>query len=193
MAAAKKKAARLKASLVFIDESGLLFAPLRHRSWAPRGRTPVLRQRNDAHHKVSAIAALCVSPDRARVRCFFRLYPDANIKARHIVGFLRNLQRHLRSPIVLLWDRFSAHRAVLIQDYCRRVRTLRLVFFPAYAPELDPVEYLWGYLKTRPLANFTPLNLEALARTARRHTRRLQRSEALLRSFIRHSPLSLRL
>jgi transposase len=44
-----KKASRLKAFLVFIDESGLLMAPLVRRSWAPCGYTPILYQRTQSH------------------------------------------------------------------------------------------------------------------------------------------------
>jgi hypothetical protein len=58
MAPGKKNAARLKAALVFIDESGFLMAPYVRRSWAPKGATPVLYQCGRSHQKVSDQAAL---------------------------------------------------------------------------------------------------------------------------------------
>ncbi len=45
VAASKKGALRLKATLVFLDEGGLIMAPLVRRTWAPRGQTPVLLRR----------------------------------------------------------------------------------------------------------------------------------------------------
>jgi hypothetical protein len=60
----KKKASRLKAWIAFLDETGLLMAPLVRRSWSPQGETPVLHQRGRCHKKVSVVAALCVSPSR---------------------------------------------------------------------------------------------------------------------------------
>jgi hypothetical protein len=65
-------------------------------------------------------------------------------------------------------------------------------FLPPYAPELNPIEYVWSYLKLDPLANLAFFDLEKLTTTARRHTRSLQRKPDVLRSFRRHSPLSLR-
>lgn len=168
-------------------------ALLARRTWSPRGRTPSLPQRTRSHQKVSVIAALCVAPGRERVRLYFRLHPGANINAARVAGFLRQLGRQLDGPIVLLWDRLLAHRARSVQALLGRATGLRAFFFPPYAPELNPVEYLWGWLKLNPLANWAPSEVEALAAAARRHGRSLQRKPQLLRSFVRHSPLSLRL
>jgi len=68
-----------------------------------------------------------------------------------------------------------------------------LCFLPPYAPELNPVEYLWSWLKQKPLANFTPDDLQELANEARKGSRLVQHKQDLLRSFVNHSPLSLRL
>jgi transposase len=193
LAQGKKNAARLGASLVFLDESGLLMMPLVRRTWAPRGQTPCLRQRTNAYRKVSAIAVLVVSPRRDRVRLLFRLHPNANINAASALLFLRHLRRHIRGPMILIWDRLQAHRAWIVQSYIAGKRTWRSDFLPAYAPELNPVEYVWCYLKTNSLANEALYDLESLTRTARRHGRSLQRRQALLRSFLKHSPLFLRL
>jgi len=61
----KKKTARLKTWLVFLDESGFLMAPLVRRGWRPAKRPSVVVQRGRGHKRASAIAALCVSPTRA--------------------------------------------------------------------------------------------------------------------------------
>lgn len=108
---ALKKAQQLKAHLVFLDESGLLMAPLTRRSWSPRGRTPVLYQRTRAHQKVSAIAALSISPHRHRRHLYFRLHSNVNINADLVIAFLSQLLRQLDGSVVLVWDRLQAHRA----------------------------------------------------------------------------------
>lgn len=179
--------------MVFLDEASFLMAPVVRRSWSPRGQTPVLVQRTRSHRKVGVIAALCVSPTRDRVRLFFRLYPDANIRATLLVAFVRALRRALNAPIVLVWDRLPAHRGKAMAAYAKEDRRLRCVLLPPYAPELNPVEYVFGHLKMNPLANLACTEVDTLAGMARQHGRSLQRREALLRSFIHHSPLSLRL
>lgn len=168
-------------------------APLARQTWSPRRHTPLLRHRTRAHQKVSVIAALCVPPTRDNVHVYFRLHPNRNITATEVVAFLRQLRRHLHSPLVLLWDRLQAHRATNVQTFLTPASHIHAVFFPAYAPELNPIEYAWGYLKGNPLANWAPLDLNQLVLGTRRSSHALQHRPDLLRSFIRHSSLSLRL
>ena len=94
----------------------------------------------------------------------------------------------------------GAHAALVLDGAGYHVATslavpanITLVHQPPYAPELNPVEYAWGYLKMNPLANRPAFQTEELATMTRRSTRALQRNEPLLRSFLRHSPLFLRL
>ena len=194
MAEDKKNASRLNAGLVFIDESGLLMAPWVRRTWAPRGQTPVLYQRGRAHQKVSAIAALCISARRDQLRCYFRLHPGANIRTPQVAAFLRQLARQLNPErFLVIWDRLQAHRPLKIQTLLHTPPALGSYFLPAYAPELNPVELLWAYLKTNPLANAPHYTLEDLQKSTHTHGRAIQRQEPLLRSFVEHGPLSLRL
>jgi transposase len=193
LAQGKKNASRLGASLVFLDESGLLMMPLVRRTWAPRGQTPFLWQRTNSYRKVSAIAVLVVPPRRDRVRLVFQLHPNANINAALALSFLQHLRRHVRGPVVLLWDRLLAHRARIVQSYIAKKETWRSEYLPPYAPELNPVENVWNYLKTNSMANEALYDLETLTKTARRHGRSLQRRQPLLRSFMKHTPLFLRL
>jgi transposase len=193
LAPGKKNAARVGAALLFLDESGFLMMPLVRRTWAPRGQTPLLRHRTNSYRKVSAIAALAVSPERDRVQLLFRLHPQANINAGSVLSFLKHLSRHFQCPIFLLWDRFMPHRARLVQNYISRKKDWSSEFLPAYSPELNPTENIWCYLKTNSMANETLYELEDLTKSARRHGRILQRREPLLRSLLKHSPLFLRL
>jgi len=188
LAAGKKNARRLNASLVFVDESGLLLTPLVRRSWAPRGRTPVLYQRGRSREKVSCIAALSVSPRRRRVGLYFSLRPNANVTIPWLIDFLRHLANHLRRPILLIWDRLPGHRARRVQQFLPR-RGITGVLLPPYAPELNPVETLWAWLKQNPLANLAPPDALTLARIAERQARRVQREPDLLRGFLRSTPL----
>jgi len=168
-------------------------APLVRRTWSPRGQTPVLVPRTRAHQKVSVIGALCVSPHRDRVHLYFRLHPDTNLTGPLVIAFLRQLARQLDAPFVLLWDRLRAHRATVVQTFLQQTPGIHPVFFPPYAPELNPIESAWGYLKCNPFANWPLTALDTLTAVTHHQHRHLQRDPLLLRSFIEHSPLSLRL
>lgn len=167
-------------------------APLVRRSWSVRGQTPILKQRTRSHQKVSAIAALCILPTRDRLALYFRLHPDANINAERAMDFLEHLQRQLRTPIVLVWDSFQAHKGELVHE-CVLPDSPHLEYLPPYAPELNPVEYLWAYLKTNPLANDPAVDLPGLLKRTRRAALSVQRRPDLLRAFLRHTGLPLRL
>jgi transposase len=183
----------MRAHIVFIDESGFLMSPLLRRSWAPRGATPILSQRTRSHEKISAIAAICVEPNRRRVKFYFSLHPAGNINSGLACSFLGNLKRQLRTPIALLWDRLQAHRSRKINRFISKSSCIKSFFFPGYAPELNPVEGVWAFLKTNTLANFAPEDINALRKATFRSGRALQTKELLLRSFLKHSGLSLRL
>ena len=178
---------------MFIDESAFLMAPLVRRGWAPRGATPVIRQRTRSHRKVSAVAALCVSPRRDEVRLYFRLHRNANVDSRRTRDFLAQLERQLDSPFVVVWDNLRAHHAIVVREFLNSRPLLRREFLPPYAPELNPVEYLWGYLKRNPMANLAIPDVDELADATRSHARSVQRRSDILKSFVRHSPLPLRL
>lgn len=175
-----------------LDESGLLPPPVARRTWSRRGQTPALRRVGRGHKKASAIAALCVSPDRREVRLYFQLLVDENFNSAAAPGFLKRLARHFRDPPLLVWDRAKIHRG-LHPEVFLDVLEWRQFHFPPCAPELNPVERLWSYLKTNPLANLAYPEVALLAAAARRHARSLQHKTPPPRSFIRHSPLPLRL
>lgn len=164
-------------------------APLVRRTWAPVGQTPFLYQRGRSYQKVSMIAALSVPPIRKRIGLYFSIHTDANITARGIVRFLKRLRRHLQKPLVIVWDRSRIHRAILVKDYARTDRRIHLESFPAYAPELNPVEPFWGYLKRNSLANFAPTDIDELSYATRYRSGLIQKQPGILRSFLNSTPL----
>jgi DDE superfamily endonuclease len=194
LAAGKKNAARWGAAIVFIDEAGFMMGPHRRRSWAPRGQTPVLHQRGRSRLKVSVIGALSISPGRHRVRAWFAFEPQASFDGSHILAFLQALLRSLRCPVVLVWDRLQAHRGQPVKGWlAANGHRIHAELLPAYAPELNPVELIWGYAKTNPLANFAPVTVDALLTQTKLAAQLIGSDQALLRSMLRHGPLSLRL
>lgn len=168
-------------------------APLVRRTWAPRGQTPILRQRTRSRHKVSAAGVVTISPQRRRLGLYVALDPNANITAAVVVDFLRALRHHIRGPLILIWDRLATHRARSTRAFLDRCPQIHPVLLPPYAPELNAVEYFWSYLKGGPLANHAPDDALELARTAVRHARTIAGKQHLLRGFVHAIGLPLRL
>lgn len=169
-----------------------MMTPVLRRTWGRRGSTPTLAVRARSHEKVSGIGALLVSPRRRRLRLALALYPDDNIRGPAVLRFLRHLHRHVDGPAVLLWDRGRSHRHREVSQWLALHRRWHVVWFPPYAPELNPVEQLWTYLKYGRLANFTPDDVAEIHGEVRREIVRLRRRPALFRSFVHHSALPFR-
>ena len=77
----QKKPRDERAHVVLIDESGFFLNPTVRRTWAPKGRTPVLTGFGRHRDKVSTIAAIIVAPRRRRVGLYWRTDPEHYIDA----------------------------------------------------------------------------------------------------------------
>jgi transposase len=156
LAPGPKKAAEDHAHVVLIDETGLFLNPLVRRTWAVRGRTPVLVCDGGHREKVSVIGAVSVSPVARHLGLYFATAPNGYFGPDRVVGFLRDLLRHLRGKVVVVWDRGNNHKGPVVRKFLGRNRRLTLEPLPAYAPELNPVEAVWSWLKYGELANYVP-------------------------------------
>jgi len=177
----------LGAYLVFLDESGFLLVPNVVRTWAPKGKTPHLSVAG-RWTKISAISALSVSPKRRKVALYAQFHRNKNIRSPQVVRFLKHLNRHLRRPVVLLWDSGTPHKGKMVKEFLAKHPRFHVYRFPGYAPELNPDEFVWNQLK-RPLANSAPKDLVHLRRLLRSPFQKLRQSQRLLWSCIHASGL----
>ena len=65
--------------------------------------------------------------------------------------------------------------------------------FPGYAPDANPDEGVWGWVKYHRLANFAPQDLGELRSRVVAELSSLSKRPDLLASFIRHAKIPLRL
>lgn len=120
---------------------------------------------------------------------YFRLFPGT-IGGPQVVEFLQHLLQHLRGKLLVIWDGLPAHRSRVVKDFLIQERKrLEVEFLPAYAPELNPVEYLWGYWKEHELPNFCPKNFGELSHQALRALRRMRRRPTLIAAFWKQAEL----
>ncbi|MBI4371464.1 MAG: transposase [Elusimicrobia bacterium] len=171
-----------------MDESGFLLIPPVARTWAPRGQTPVLRCAG-RWTKISAISAVCVAPKRRRIALHAGFLRDRNVRSPDVVRFLRLLLKRLRGPVFIVWDNINQHRSVLVREFLSTAPRLKLHRFPGYAPELNPDEFIWSYLK-RGVANTVPTDLRHLKRLIHTPLQRLRQSQRLLWACVKASELS---
>jgi hypothetical protein len=171
-----------------------MLTPLVRRTLAPRGETPELPCW-DRHERISVISCITLSPIRRRPGLYFELLPDdQTIKAPDVVTFLRQLKRHLPGRWILWWDRNGIHsRARAVRAFLAKHPKIVVEDFPGYAPELNPDEMVWGYTKYQAMANYAPADIWELRLRIIAELVHLQLRPDLLRAFIKHAGLPLRL
>jgi hypothetical protein len=187
----QKGAAAESAWLVFFDESGVSLIPPVRRTWSPRGRTPILRHRM-AWKRASMAAALGDRPDGTKARLCFHLQQDA-YDTDSLIKVLEQLKAfYAGQRVVLLWDGLSSHWSHRMRAHLDTQRHwLTVERLPAYAPELNPVEFLWANLKGVELANFAGDTIAQVADQARHGIQRVCDSDSLVVGFLAHTGLSL--
>jgi putative transposase len=169
---------------VLIDETGVLMAPLVRRSLAPRGQTPVLKQKGSRREKVSVIAALSITPTRQRQGLYFQTRPEGYYNNVQAAAFVRELLRHLRGEVIVVWDRGNMHRGDPIRQLLSDYPRLSIEELPPYAPELNPVEQLWNHLKYGVLPNFAPQDADHADEVVTEHLEAARSDRERLRSFL---------
>lgn len=126
------------------------------RTWSIVGETPVLDADGGHRDKVSVIGGISVSPCARRLGFYFATEPGGFFTAEKVVPFLRDLLKHLRGKVVVVWDRGGNHKGPVIREFLKKNRRLHLEMLPPWAPDHNPVEAVWSWLKYGELANYTP-------------------------------------
>jgi len=172
-----------------IDESGFMLQPVVRRTWAPRGQTPI-QYSWDRHDRLSVISAITMSPVRQRFGLYFRIHRH-NITFVEVMAFLTLVHYRLRRKFIVVLDRLSAHRKAVRLLQAAHPDWFEVVWLPAYAPELNPVEMVWNHTKYADLANFIPEDVHHLRQAVVASLDNTRTQSHLIRSAFKHAGLEL--
>jgi len=170
-------AKRIGAEIFFGDEAGVRSDSHSGRTWAPRGKTPVVKVTGArfGFNMISAVSA------KGQLRF---MIVRGKVATTQFCAFLRRLVFRAPRPIVLILDGHPVHRSAAARRFVASLKgTLQLFFLPPYSPELNPDEWVWNDLKTNRLGRMSVVGPDHLKQSAVYHLRQLQRTPALVRSF----------
>ncbi len=177
----RRLAERIGADIAFEDEAGVGVRTRAGRTWGARGQAPAVRvaDRRGGYNILSIVTA------RGELQS---TVVEKNVDGPQFIAFLEDLLRERARPLILLVDRASFHRSAAVRQFVRAHRTqLRLFFFPAHAPELNPDEQVWNEIKHRQIGRQPVKNKLDLKQRLDAALRALQALPEKVRSFF-HLP-----
>lgn len=163
------------------DETGVRNHCQHERGFAPVGKTPVV-QRSAKRFSVNVISSLT---NQGKVR--FMAY-DTNFDAKVFLRFLKRLVKDAKGrKLFLILDNLRVHHAVLVRDWVEQRKDLiELFFLPAYAPDLNPDEYLNGDIKRELSKRPAPKTRDTLKRNVISVLHKIQKSQARVKAYFKH-------
>jgi transposase len=178
-----KRAKAAGAAIYWGDETGISNQDQIGRSYAPRGRTPVVGRtaKRATQSMISAVS------NRGLMR--FMLY-DGALNADRFVDFLRRLTKDAGRKVVLIVDNLKVHKAGKVTAWvASHAHEIELYYLPAYAPDHNPSEYLNNELKQKLRQRPQPGSKEELSRNVRSVLRAIQRSPERVRAYFVPEPV----
>ena len=181
----KRQAHRERRELVFVDESGFYLLPGVVKTYAPRARTPVVEEWQTRDH-LSVMGG--ITP-RGKV---YTLVRSRSLNGLNTIEFLLHLGRLAGDRLLVVWDGSPIHRRAEVSEFVADARGAIVVErLPSYAPDLNPVEWLWHHLKEVELRNLSCLDLEQLHLEFHLALGRIRQRLQLMRSFFEGAELAL--
>jgi transposase len=176
----RKLASEQNAEIFFGDESSVRSDYHSGTTWAPIGKTPVVKT-TASRHKVNLISA--ISPRGAMQF----MATEGSVTSAVFIDFLKRMLHKADRPIFMVVDNHAVHRSKEVREFVKSTAgKLRLFFLPPYSPELNPDEHVWNYLKNHKIGRQSTKNGYDLSRRIESIMRSLQKLPEKIRSFFRH-------
>jgi transposase len=163
-----------------MDESAFYLLPSVVRTWSKLGISLVIRPSGKKRLHLSVASAISLEGHLITQK------QRTSFTGKDMVSFLKHLLSHVQGNVILIWDGASIHRGEAVKSFLatKLGKRLRLIRLPPYAPELNPDECVWGWLKRR-LGNVCCQTIESLEEELVRAIAALRRRPKLIQSFFK--------
>jgi len=154
--AIEKKARAEKATIYFGDETGCRSDHQAGRSYAPKGRTPIIKA-TGKRYTVNMISAIS---NRGHLQ--FMLM-EKGFNSEVFKTFLEQMIKYGKRKVFFITDNHPAHKTIKLNKWLEENRdSIEVFFIPPYSPELNPQEYVNQDLKTNIIGKKRAINKEQL-------------------------------
>lgn len=175
----KAEAKREYREICFIDEAGFTTDDTRGTTYGIKGERTVIVT-DGRRQRINAISA--VSPSGA---FWYKAY-DGKVNAERFVEFLTEFMKHRKKPVTLIMDSLPAHKSKAVTEFVESLQgKLKTYFLPTYAPDLNPDEFVWNYMKGSGTVRIPLRKGESLKHRVNSQMADIKRNKSLVRSFFR--------
>ena len=173
----KRRAKKLGAKIFFLDEAGFQSDPPLARTYGLKGETPVVKT-SGQRQSINVISAV-----NARGEFWAATY-DGKLNAESFVLFVQNFMKGRPGKLFLVVDGHPSHTAKAVKHYVESLEgRLELHRLPSYAPDLNPDEYVWSYMKKNGVSKKPLKQNEALRKRVEEDLVKIKSDRRLVRSF----------
>lgn len=173
----KKRAKKLGAMIFFLDEAGFQSDPPLGRTYGLKGHTPIVVT-SGQRQSINVISAVNAQG------AFWAASYTGKLNAEAFVAFLRDFMKGRSGKVFLVVDGHPAHKANIVKEYIAQLKgRLELHFLPPYAPDLNPDEFVWHYMKSTGVSKKPLKRNESLRERVEQDLSALQGNTALVASF----------
>lgn len=175
--AIRTEAAACGGSIFFCDEAGIRTDYHSGTTWAPVGRTPVVRGTGN-RKSINMISAV------APVGKLHFSFVDGNINAANFIEYLKKLMHDIPGKIFLIVDGHSAHTAELTRTFvAENAERVKLFYLPPYSPELNPDEWVWKGIKRDRVGKMVACTKDELRDGIKKAVAQLQSAADIVKGF----------
>lgn len=180
----KKRAKKHGADIAFLDECGIRSDSVLGKTWGPKGERTVV-ETSGRRQSINAVSAVTESG-----KFWFDVY-SGSMNATRFVEVVQKMLRWRRRPLFLVVDGHPAHRSRMVKELVRESKgMLEVHFLPGYAPDLNPDEFVWNYLKTVGTSRSPLKQGESLRDRVTSILESIKKAPGLVRSFFRSAELA---
>ena len=163
------------------DETGISNDCNYGRSYAPKGKTPVVR-RNAKRFSTSMISSI-TRQGKVRFMCY-----QGTMNSHIFLRFLKRLVKDSPKKIFLIVDNLPVHHSKPVKEWLvEHSKEIELFYLPSYAPEQNPDEYLNRDLKQSVASKPPARNKNQLKRQLTSHMKSIQKLPERVKSYFKNS------
>jgi len=170
---------------VLFDEFGFSFQEPLARTWAPRGKRPVIRRVTADRRALSSAVGLTLSGK------IYKRHFAGGMDSDDVISALKHLLSHIAGEFILIWDRAKIHTGKRTTAFLQTHPRIMVEWLPPYAPELNPEEFCHGNVKQH-LKNARPDSKATMRQLLDRDFARLRQRPDLLLACIHAAGLAVR-